>query len=222
MDPFRFRSASTEDDTTIIGVSIERMTHEPYNTHTGVVYRDDGGRLLHLHLAWHLNLRNSRLQNGCLFVIPDIPEDRLPFLRVLCMRIATNPQRLTYALRYPRSARFVVATGELIGDQRGLNCATFVLTFLSSYGVDIVDVENWPLRLADAQWQQYLVDRVRDDYPDHADRIQEEVGSQRVRPEEVAAACLYGFDLYPLDFERVHTATCWLLPVLIPRDCCCL
>lgn len=227
MDPSRF--LCRDDGRTVVAVSIQRVPDSPFNTHTGVVYRNpDDGQLFHLHLAWHnIRIRNSVFRDGLFFAVPDIPEERRRFIPRLCRRIADNPQRLTYALRYPQNARFVIDTGELVTDGNGLNCATFVLTLFAAYGIDLVQIGTWPLRPQDREWHVRLVAMIRADDPPHADRLESEIGRQRARPEEVAGAALYQFDEYPVEFEAAQLAASWIVPIigrldLAPSECSCL
>jgi hypothetical protein len=222
MDASRFRT--TDDGRVLLAVSINRNPGGSRNTHAGIVYRDDDGTLFHLHLATHWRLKHEGFEDGTLFVIPDLQAEFVRLVRRMCRRISLRPPRISYALRYPRTARFVVAGrfAALEGEDNGLNCSTFVLTLFDTYGVQVVRFADWPIRVADARWHRKIVDYIRSIDPAQANRLEPEIGCQRVRPEEVAAAFLFPEASFPVSPDDAMPASHWLLPILIPTDCCCL
>jgi hypothetical protein len=180
---------SSDDGVMLLGVFIEFIP--PHNhTHAGILYRRDDGQLHRLHLAWHCDLRDEAHQAGQYFAVPDIPPERARFFPRLCQRIKDRAGRLRYALRPPKNARFILDTGEVSNDEKGLNCATFVLAVFNSFGFQLIELEQWPQRPADAQWQTTLVAWLKRKYPDQAALVESDIGCPRPRPEEVAGACL--------------------------------
>lgn len=204
-----------------IGVAIERNPDPPHNTHLGVAYRVDG-ELRHLHFAFHRLLCDGQAQEGLVIAVPNLPPERQRFYTRLCLRIAERRQAIPYNFRHPQSGQFVFETGEWTGGC-GLNCSYFVVYLFSSYGFQIVNPDEWPLRAADAAWHREVIDRwMRTRDPPHAARLEEEVGSQRVRPEEAAGACLY--DVLPASFLQAELASRWVLQMITldSADCYCL
>jgi hypothetical protein len=84
------------------------------------------------------------------------------------------------------------ADGKYVGvsSGTGLTCATFALSCFAGYGVILIEHTSWPLRPADAIWQQRIaVALERRAGAAHAAALQNLVGKiARFRPEEVAAS----------------------------------
>jgi hypothetical protein len=193
-------------DTTsvLVGVGVLRNERHPYNTHTGIVYRTDGGLLQFIHQAWHLKIRDEPWSHR-VFCVPNIPIERARFLPRLCLAIARSVnagKQVPYALRYPTNPVWNMDLGEIIANDNGLNCSNFVLMIFSQFGFSLIDMDGWPLRSEDAEWHRYLVDRMKETDHQQAAKIEVEIGSLRVRPEEVAGACLY--DDIPVIYEMAR------------------
>jgi hypothetical protein len=179
-----------------------------HNTHTGVVYRDHG-TVRFLEQGFHYDTRNEPVQNSIqqhdgpfLFTVPDLDDDRARNVAGMCRLIAKwlVDKRLpgfAYALKLDEDARFDPYTGELaMASGVGLNCSTFVIVVFRSSRVRFIDFENWPVRPGDVVAQERLVSILeawRDQgraSPDHVEKVRNEIGCVRARPEEVAGACI--------------------------------
>lgn len=215
MDPSRFRLH--RDESAIIGVALSRALHDPFSTHTGVVYRA-GDELHFLHHAWHLKLQSDTLPDLNLFVVPDLPEPRARIYARLCVSIANNLKggsgQLPYALRFPLSHVINADSGEVFSDSNGLNCSNFVLCLFEKYGFKLVAIDTWPQRPEDAEWHKKLVAWVRRTDSVQADKIEPEIGCLRIRPEEVTAAASYDADQLPIAFDRIDRGYWWTLALL--------
>ena len=74
---------------------------------------------------------------------------------------------------------------------KGLNCSTFVLTIFHEAGPTLVNFAGWPKRASDRAWHQHLVKLLRPLVPAwYFKKVVKDIGCARVRPEEVAGACL--------------------------------
>ena len=75
----------------------------------------------------------------------------------------------------------------------GLTCATFVVEVLRQQGFDILVEDSWPIRAEDEAWRAAIIQQLElsgsADAP-HIAALAAKPTTTRVRPDEVAAACL--------------------------------
>jgi len=177
-----------------------------------------------LHLAWHRRLRDQALIQVikhkqqvlpsavvALALDPSINEA----LQVLAGRVAVryaNNASISYGFGEV-TATFDRETGELMQADAAFTCATFVLAMLRSVGVRILDSDRWRAPTADdLQWQIKIGDalleeieaRYHGDLPRAKERIEQDRGSRRYRPTDVAGAALFGRDKWPVGAEEVE------------------
>lgn len=192
--------------------------------HAAILYRSAEGRPKFLHLAWHRVLRDEGFagqEQEFVSVEPNLERDDRVALAAYCRRIAlANMARraIPYNLRYEPGTTFDPDTGDFLLPEgaTGLSCATFVVQVFRSAGLPILDASTWPpARPKDRERQRTLIEWLRD-YPDprhrdpiQADRLEAEVGCPRIRPEEVAGACLE--DEIPAGFEQCEPNGCFLI-----------
>ncbi len=221
MNPTRltFRTADIEH----IAVVVQIASDSPYNTHTGVIYKTSGVAR-HLHLRWHRWIEDCKPEGHFAIAILDIDSDRAQFLARLCLRIASRysgdkpttaeeyNRLIPYSLKHPENAIFNTATGEAVNCGDGLNCCSFVLVLFATYGTFITHPNYWPFRDDDKAWHAVLVDWLKGGDPAHAERISEQIGCQRVRPEELGGACLC-FSM-PASFLEAEQASRFVLQYL--------
>ena len=173
-----------------------------------MVYRDHG-TLRFLEQGFHHFTRNEPVQNSIqqyggvfLFAVPDLEEDRARNVAGMCRLIAKwlVDKRLSgfaYALKLDDEALFDPFTGELaMPNGVGLSCSTFVIVVFRSSRVRFIDFEGWPVRPGDVAAQERLVnllDNWRDQgraSAEHVEKVRNEIGCVRARPEEVAGVCI--------------------------------
>jgi hypothetical protein len=182
--------------------------------HVGLLYQFDDDQLpRHLHLAGHLRLQDDPVAPPEAFwVEPRLSEDELEIVADTAHLIATRHQagRIPYAFD-PADAQF--SDGALqLNQSRGLTCATFVLLLFEYVGIRLVQKETWEQHRSemrqreDAEIQRKLVKYMqRDRDPDvraHAEEVAGEIGSTRIRAEEVAATS--GMTGHPIPFARAE------------------
>jgi hypothetical protein len=189
------RLSFAEGGRVAIAIAIGRIHSPPHNTHTGVVYRDrDGLRMIHL--GWHHQLHDSEWKYGQNYahVVPNIPEERANAVAALCRLVRRKHPGIPYAFRLVEDVRFNTITGDIILSKGalGLNCSSFVLIVFLQAGVRLIRLDTWEERPEDREWQRHLLDLLsRTNAPaEHVEAVREEIGSARIRPEEVAGACL--------------------------------
>jgi hypothetical protein len=188
-----------------VAVAIGRTNTPPHNTHTGVIYKHGVG-LRMIHLGWHHQLHDSEWKYGQNYahVVPNLPRERANAVAALCRLIRRKHPGIPYAFRLVEDVRFNTTTGDIILSRGalGLNCSSFVLIVFLQAGIRLIQLDTWEERAEDRQWQQYLLDLLsRTNAPaEHVEAVREEIGSARIRPEEVAGACLE--DDLPASFAR--------------------
>jgi hypothetical protein len=178
-----------------VAVAIGRINPPPHNTHAGVIYKDrDGLRMIHL--GWHHQLHDSewRFGQNYAYVVPEVPPERANAVAALCRLIRRKQPGIPYAFRLVEDVRFEMTTGDIVLSKgaSGLNCSSFVLIVFLQAGIRLIQLETWEERPEDREWQQYLLDLlIRTSAPSgHVEAVRTEIGCARVRPEEVAGACL--------------------------------
>lgn len=182
----------------ILAVTVSRTAT---GTHAGIAYRSENGTYRLLHFAWHHDLKEGGFdftRSGSVCVIPSLLRPDAVALAGYCRRIVRlNVGRGTipYNLRYDEGTGFDPETGDLIlpATATGMSCGTFVLHVFRSSGNRILDATGWPpARPEDLDQQRRFIQMLRDEgYGDHANRLEvEDLGCPRIRPEEVAGACL--------------------------------
>jgi hypothetical protein len=169
--------------------------------HAGVVYRAANGSPALLHLANHLDLQNDEpAPPRYVWVEPALEYEDAVSLAGYCRLVwqALSGRRgIPYGLRYDEDVGFDPDTGDLIcgDDGRGMTCATFVVHLFRSAGNPLLYGNEWPNdRPGDRERQEELIAMLRrmgdPEYQRQADLISGQVGCPRIRPEEVAGACL--------------------------------
>jgi hypothetical protein len=160
--------------------------------HVGIFHKDDAGRVMLLHLAWHFDLRNSEPKPYYAWVELPIHSARARQVAARCRQIfRANPRGLPYAFSPPNDCFDEKQSTYLFGPTRhGLTCATFVIAVFQTTGIRLVLDETWPVTRADDEvWKQKIITALQKSAtPEHIEFIQAEAGSTRFRPEEVAGA----------------------------------
>lgn len=158
--------------------------------HIGLLYRDDSGFIMMLHLQWHHQLGSNTIsmadgkvwsrdevtgvteELSCLWIAPEVLPEIAPALQQLCKvvsdKYARKKRSIAYALRYEKGA-FDPASGEFLTEYgHGLTCATFVLALFASYGVQLVSGGEWIAgrdaagAAEDRAWQELIVRFLRE------------------------------------------------------------
>ena len=181
------------DDVRHAGIAIRAVDRE--QRHIGVLHREDASNaVLLLHLGWHHELRNVHANGRYLWVDPALPTRRLRQVAAVCRKVwRGNNAALPYAFSPPSDCFDEQSGRYLLGPtRRGLTCATFILAVFEAAGISLVKYEAWPKnRPGDSEWQKQIIGALRrtpSATPEHIKAVEEEIGSARYRPEEVAGA----------------------------------
>jgi len=186
-------------------VAIRAMTRD--QLHLGIVFRCEqtGGKSTMIHLAWYRRLLSQEADPEYTWVQPAFNVRRARQVAVYCSEVVlNNPMGIPYAFSNPDGALDERGTFGADRDHLGLTCASFVLAVFSAIGLPLVIVNSWPKgRDGDAEWQESMVKKLEASRIPAAEieRIRQEIGNERFRPEEVAAAS--GVSPHPAHFDAV-------------------
>lgn len=164
-----------------------------FGFHLGIAYQLPGSASHELlHLKFHRKLRREPLPSNSFHLEPVNVGLRNTALAQYCSYVAQKnpPASLNYGFSYSRptfdeSGDFVSRPGF-----EGLTCATFVLSVLESFGIPVVDHDNWPTLPADEAWQNQMMCYLASEAADSLELCQwlVQLGSPRFTPAEVTCA----------------------------------
>ena len=210
----------------VTGVAVAVCRMPQGHTHSGVLYRHTNGRLCLVHLRWDCDLAhevfdgvNHRWDGGVArdlfegsyaWVIPDLLPEEMDDVRAVCRDLVRRMPTIHYSFLFDPEATLNPQTSEVVSAiaPYGLTCSTFVLAVFNSAQVQMVHLTGWQSRPDDHRWYaallRYLGKTGVD--PVHIARIQSNVQCLRVRPEEVAGACLASRDNIPAGYDHCEPA----------------
>ena len=118
-----------------------------------------------------------------------------PFLTYMAKKVDEDNLKIPYGFRYENYSKYDEKEGFILnGDTSGLTCATFILTIFHTFGIDLIDLEHWPIRDDDKKWEKHTK-QICNIYKERNDmsreqilQMESEIGSKRYRPEEVAVS----------------------------------
>lgn len=176
--------------------------------HVGIVYRTQrhGPSPIHLlHVPMHMSGVRGRLRNDYGWLDVALPRPLTRLVIAQCVRIMERYEQrgLPYGLRYACGQFTPNGVYEPKGDI-GLTCATFVLAVFASAGLELLNRDDWKLRIDDIGDKERLIDIVRgggDEQHAIAMANEHEMKAPRFRPEEVAAAGTVDANAWPLGFR---------------------
>lgn len=171
--------------------------------HTGILYRDDDGKLWFLHLAWNYKLLSGTFPLTYQWAATIRPTSVLKFLAVICENIRLANPPIPYGLDRTGIV-FSPTTGEMLPGEngKGLTCASFILAVLDTFNISLLKEEEWPLD-ANLQWQEKVVFYLGETQapPDQIQAVMRDIGrSRRFTPNEVLGASTEA--LWPVTFDR--------------------
>lgn len=164
------------------------------NLHVGILYRHNA-----LHLAWEHRLRYDWKFEASLWVCPSEHEESLRNVAQWCRTIQKRfekDRKFPYGLGI--DASFDEQGHILVHSSSGFTCASLIMAVFRVSGIELLNVEHWPVRSEDDQmWLEGL--RRRHPTLDFT-RLQTDVdaGRIRIRPEEVMGACIDP----PVEYEQ--------------------
>jgi len=167
--------------------------------HTGIAFQSEGKPPQVLHLAFHEEcVAEQSTGSWCWVPWGHLDEINNNVLRNYCAHLAELGPRLPYGFAFVES-RLTAAYELALGPgEAGLTCSTFILAVLRHQGIEMVDVATWPSRPGDRRPREAAIEHLKKswrpaEHHRHAERLQAEIDSPRVRPEEVAAASTLPF-----------------------------
>jgi hypothetical protein len=180
--------------------------------HVGLLYRlDDSVRLLHL--GWHRDLRDQPVSDGMryLWAPIELTQEEQVALSAMASEVAVNVQPTD--LRYGLDWNYVDSAGLFDSEDKvivypvgkGVTCATFLYALFMWWGYKPVDSSTWKNLDGDEVWQAWVVSLLagseNEDSCNQARELAADVGCLRLRPEQIAAACAFDVDAWPLAFD---------------------
>lgn len=198
-----------EQKSDLIGVVIS-LDKEYKQFHCGISFDLNSNEKV-LHLRTHNDLVcDNGLDNFQCWIKPHIHMLIQEQMSILCNIIknrGNQGKNVSYGFLYDGSAQYS-NVGQLTfsSNMSGLTCATFVLTIFHSCGVDLIDVNTWPVRSSDISWQHKIWKLLcglaqRIGIPGLFKHLESELGSPRFRPEEVAvSSALYNISAAESDY----------------------
>lgn len=175
--------------------------------HVGFIYagrEDEGPRLLHL--ALHHDLRDEPLSAyrdaASLRWVPlGLEEENRLVLRGLLRRILAAQDPIPYG--FDMGGLAFDENGHLKAGPagKGLTCATFILSALKTYALQLLDEVSWPAGGFDPAWLEPILAYLdAHASPDHAEAVRLDVGARRFMPTEVAGAATSDEDGWPVGY----------------------
>jgi len=191
-----------------VAIAVTLIQGREGHRHVGIFHKDETTKEIKmLHLAWHLELKNSFPKPSYAWISPAIPERRARQVAAWCRRVyRANHSGIPYAFSQATDC-FDQQTGAYIfGPTRnGLTCASFVLGLFQSTGLPLIEYATWPeFREGDEEWQRSIIGQLRKKKAteDHIQRVESEIGCVRYRPEDVAGAA--ATEKLPASFAEVQ------------------
>jgi len=204
---------TTEIDVPWVAVVLQRSTY--CLTHSGIAYRTrQGGPLMMLHLGAHLRLYSDPIGTNLIFSVPEMKEEDQEFIAGFCRIIKRSDGRgsIPYSFEYDPDVMFDRDTGRLTTSDigQGFTCSTFVAAVFRSSGNPLIDLHSWPGSANDEDvtarkevlrlWRE----SGRADLIARSAEIEPSIRARRVRPEQVAGACLQPKRHRPALYKRCH------------------
>lgn len=215
----------TEKPATLIpytAIAIKNVYEE--QNHIGIFFRDpEKNEIKFIHLAWHCDLRIDKLNERYGWIIPKLHTNTIlhtakaRYISTRCKIIEKlyKDPGLNYGLEY--GLRFNRQDLSLTGTSLGFTCATFVLAILELAQVTLLDLTTWEVIDDDEKWQEFILQGLtttraraisKGEEPkvtsEYLEKVKNEFGSFRYRPEQVAAACFY--NKLPVCFNEAYKA----------------
>lgn len=167
--------------------------------HIGILLNDHGVGMI-LHLAWHKDVRFERVDPTYFWIPTGLPsEDVMAISEALVAAAANQPSlsSVSYSPLYEGSY-FLGNSLHYVRNEpgHGLTCATFVLAVFDSFGYNLIDANQWPVRDEDEQWRDNVIENLKQhprtstpqEMEEHIRAILTHPSAIRFRPEEVAAS----------------------------------
>ncbi|MCB9745630.1 MAG: hypothetical protein H6740_23840 [Alphaproteobacteria bacterium] len=180
--------------------------------HSGVIYKVDQEPERFLHLLWHLKLRNEAPPSEGVWVQCTVQRAKKQIIVQRAARLAERYGDGSLGFGFALDGVRVLDDGTVdLGGGSGLTCSAFVHVLFRDCGAALVNVDTYAAQRSDAEKrkdrdaQQALVHQLRSDgHGPQADRAQAEVGSARIRPEEIAGAS--GLRYRPVELRDAEAA----------------
>lgn len=189
------------------GVGLVILRTREDRLHSGILYRIEGEGPRMLHLAFHYDLRDEEARLPYRWAQLGLDDVNRLVLSEIVSRVARQRPGIAYG--FDASGVCIDAkSGDVIPAPpgKGLTCATFISAILAAHGYSLIDLESWPLRADDEQFQQEIIDFLVQHQadPEHIAAVRGSVGSKRLRPDEAVGAGTLKDDEWAVQFAEAR------------------
>lgn len=170
------------------------------------------------HLAWHFDLRDHIIPAGYLCDACRAYDDPITTDIIIAQIVKVRTHKDILAYSFGNEGDVFGPSGEVLGLDTagtGLTCATFVIAFFASIGIEICLGSTWLARSDDRDWQRNMMKHVSEDPKatcEHIWGMRRYIGAIRFRPDEVAICATHSNP--PLDFETAKALAAELQQML--------
>ncbi len=200
--------SSPYDNVEYLGVALKQQFGGNQN-HIGILYKpEDALPAMLLHLAFHHRLQNDIAsgKEGYIWLDCGLHPLNKSSMSAYCALLAKNnpPDSISYG--FDLSGKCfdpITAKWQPSSENTGLTCATFIVEIFDTLGHKLIDLDTWPQRDEDQEWQKDILNLIKQSLPEGDPYIRaqmENIGNIRIRPEEAGAsiAC----DSIPIAFDE--------------------
>lgn len=187
---------------------LDRIAIATNKSHCIILYKSED-KAFTLHLEWHFVLKNesiSKVQDENYYWIrSSIHKLRQPSIAAFCKTVYDrNDQGIPYGIVYEGGKFNEDGTLILEGEEHGFTCATFVMAFFKSVGIQLIDIHNWDIRESDTEFHEKVVHYLERTQASkaHIEKVRHNVGCARFRPTEVTVSSY--FDPNPGDSKEIQ------------------
>lgn len=186
--------------------------------HCGVAFNLNGDVCI-LHLATHEDVEASsdlEAEHFLYYIKPNLHpilrSNLNEYLNTIKDEVLAGNNNIMYGFLYDEYATITSEGNLMLGENEvGLTCATYLLTLFHSCSIDLVDINNWPHRPEDDNWFKRILGIFETSVPEeHYEKLLQQEGCPRYRPEEVAiASALYNNAPAPTPIIWEHGKRLW-------------
>ena len=202
------RLSQLDIKTEMVGLSLQGTENQK---HIGIFfYNSENDSTHHLHLCFHMDLRNDCCDDNGSFLCFDIKLDEWvkEYLADYCVDVAEKNQDGKIPYGFGFYDKYFDSSGNFIrlSSMDGLTCATFILAILDGCSLNSpILKDSWQQRESDKDWAKKIIEFLRRkasaDFVEKQEKTIESI--VRFRPEEVATAINQPIESWPLNFEDI-------------------
>lgn len=178
-----------------VGVAIKEIIEN--RRHVGLVY-DLDGEARFLHLAWHQKVIDEPCPDGDSYLGAglglDLDKSAQIALAGFLNTVESSVGLVPYGIDF-ETAITAIQPDATLADLplgKGMTCATFVAAVLNAARYMPIKPETWiGEKQEDIDWHNWVIEMMENTGvdPAHIQKVKEDVGCKRLRPEQIVSAC---------------------------------